>query len=214
MPGKFIGEIEMMPVIAPLTEFVLATALAELKACGLPDGFRVIRVNVNSAPKHIEMPCFPQDISSALKRSPTRFEAVLEITERGLLTGLPARHDNLMSLKAHGVKFAVDDFGSDDSNLALLQRFAFDYIKIDQQFTAGAAGHDRQLAEGIAYLANKLDLAVVAEGVEEVEQRDALKEIGIRFAQVFLFQRPASIFEFERMYRHSSTHATSQPVTP
>ncbi|MGF7001528.1 EAL domain-containing protein [Paraburkholderia sp. GAS32] len=209
MPGKFIGEIEMMPVIAPLTEFVLATALAELKACGFPDGFRV---NVNLAPKHIGMHCFPHDISSTLRRSPTRFEVVLEITERGLLTGLSASHDNLMSLKAHGVKFAVDDFGTDNSNLALLQRFAFDYIKIDQQFTAGVAGRDRQLVEGIAYLANKLHLTVVAEGVEEVEQRDALKELGIRFAQGFLFQRPASILEFERMYRHSSTHAMSQTV--
>jgi EAL domain-containing protein (putative c-di-GMP-specific phosphodiesterase class I) len=85
-------------------------------------------------------------------------------------------------------------------------------LKIDQRFTAGAAGHDRQLVEGIAYLAHKLDLTVVAEGVEEVEQREALKEIGIRFAQGFLFQRPASILEFERMYRHSSNHAMSQTV--
>ncbi|VWC30982.1 diguanylate phosphodiesterase [Burkholderia lata] len=209
MPGKFIGEIETTSVIAPLTEFVLATALSELQACAFPDGFRV---NVNLAPKHIEMHCFPHDISSTLIRSPTRFEVVLEITERGLLKGLAASHDNLMSLKAHNVKFAVDDFGTDNSNLALLQRFDFDYIKIDQQFTAGAANRDRQLVEGIAYLANKLDLTVVAEGVEEVEQREALKEIGVRFAQGFLFQRPANILEFERMYRHTSTHATSQSV--
>ncbi|WP_010091996.1 EAL domain-containing protein [Burkholderia ubonensis] len=209
MPGKFIGEIETTSVIAPLTEFVLATALAELQACAFPDGFRV---NVNLAPKHIEMHCFPHDISSTLRRNPTRFEVVLEITERGLLKRLADNHDNLMSLKTHGVKFAVDDFGTDNSNLALLQRFDFDYIKIDRQFTAGAANHDRQLVEGIAYLANKLDLTVVAEGVEEIEQREALKEIGVRFAQGFLFQRPANILEFERMYRHSSTHATSQSV--
>ncbi|NPT62372.1 EAL domain-containing protein [Paraburkholderia elongata] len=209
-PGKFIGEIETTAVIAPLTEFVLATALAELDACGFPDGFRV---NVNLAPKHVEMHCFPHDISSTLMRSSTRFEVVLEITERGLLQGLAASHDNLMSLKAHGVKFAIDDFGTDNSNLALLQRFAFDYIKIDRQFTAGVASHGLQLVEGIAYLANKLDLTVVAEGVEEVEQRDALKQIGIRFAQGFLFQRPANVLEFERMYRHSPIHGTSQTVT-
>lgn len=209
MPGKFISEIETTSVIAPLTEFVLATALAELEACTFPDSFRV---NVNLAPKHIEMHCFPHDIRSTLQRSPTRFEVVLEITERGLLEIFAASRDNLMSLKALGVKFAVDDFGTDNSNLALLQRFAFDYIKIDQQFTAGAASHSRQLVEGIVYLANKLGLAVVAEGVEEVEQREALKEIGVRFAQGFLFQRPARILEFDRMYRHSRTLAISQTV--
>ena len=110
---------------------------------------------------------------------------------------------SLMTLKTCGVKYAVDDFGTDNSNLALLQRFPFDYIKIDRQFIIGIAGHGRQLVEGITYLANKLHLTVVAEGVEEPGQRDALKEIGIRYAQGYLFQRPASILEFERMYRHS-----------
>jgi EAL domain-containing protein (putative c-di-GMP-specific phosphodiesterase class I) len=200
MPGTFIGEIETTSVIAPLTDFVLATALAELDSCAFPDGFRV---NVNLAPKHIEMHCFPHDISATLKHSITRFQVVLEITERGLLDGLAASHRNLMSLKTHGVKYAIDDFGTDNSNLALLQRFPFDYIKIDRQFTAGVASHGRQMVEGITYLANKLHLTVVAEGVEEVEQRDALKEIGIRFAQGYLFQRPANIQEFESIYRRS-----------
>ncbi|SEK13487.1 EAL domain-containing protein, partial [Paraburkholderia diazotrophica] len=128
------------------------------------------------------MHCFPHDISATLKQKQTRFQVVLEITERGLLEGLAASYGNLMSLKTHGVKYAVDDFGTDNSNLALLQRFPFDYIKIDRQFTLGAASQGRQLVEGIAYLAGKLHLTVVAEGVEEAEQRDALREIGIGFA--------------------------------
>ncbi|EIM94676.1 diguanylate phosphodiesterase [Paraburkholderia hospita] len=200
MPGTFIGEIETTSVIAPLTDFVLATALAELESCSFPDGFRV---NINLAPKHIEMHCFPHDIASTLRNRPARFQVVLEITERGLLNGLATSHGNLTSLRRYGVKYAIDDFGTDNSNLALLQRFPFDYIKIDRQFTIGIASHGRQLVEGITYLANKLHLTVVAEGVEEPGQRDALKEIGIRYAQGYLFQRPASILEFERMYRHS-----------
>lgn len=199
MPGKFIGEIETTSVIAPLTDFVRATALAELNSCAFPDG---IKVNVNLAPKHIEMRCFPDDIAATLTQRPTRFQVVFEITERGLLTGLASSHENLMGLKTYGVKYAVDDFGTDNSNLALLQRFPFDYIKIDRQFTIGTAGHGRQLVEGIAYLANRLHMIVVAEGVEDPGQRDALKQAGIRYAQGYFFQRPANIFEFERMYRH------------
>ncbi|WP_122781344.1 EAL domain-containing protein [Burkholderia pseudomallei] len=210
MPGRFIGEIETTPVIAPLTEFVLDTALAELEACAFPDGFRV---SVNLAPKHIEMRCFPDDIGSTLRRHSTHFQVVLEITERGLLKRLADSHKNLMSLKEHGVQYAVDDFGTDNSNLALLQRFPFDCIKIDKQFTEGAADHGRQLVEGIAYLANKLGLIVIAEGVEEVAQRNALKEVGIRFAQGFLFQRPANILEFERMYRAARAQIQSRART-
>jgi sensor c-di-GMP phosphodiesterase-like protein len=74
MPGTFIGEIETTSVIAPLTDFVLATALAELESCTFPDGFRV---NVNLAPKHIEMHCFPHDIASTLRNRPARFQVVL-----------------------------------------------------------------------------------------------------------------------------------------
>lgn len=207
MPGRFIGEIETTPVIAPLTEFVLDTALAELEACAFPDGFRV---SVNLAPKHIEMRCFPDDLGSTLRRRSTHFQVVLEITERGLLTRLADSHKNLMSLKEYGVQYAVDDFGTDNSNLALLQRFPFDCIKIDKQFTEDAAIHGRQLVEGIAYLANKLGLIVIAEGVEEVAQRNALKEVGIRFAQGFLFQRPANILEFERMYRAARAQMQSR----
>ncbi|KWK69858.1 diguanylate phosphodiesterase [Burkholderia ubonensis] len=209
MPGTFIGEIETTSVIAPLTEFVLDTALAELEACAFPGGFRV---SVNLAPKHIEMHCFPDDLGSTLRRHATNFQVVLEITERGLLKRLADSHKNLMSLKAHGVQYAVDDFGTDNGNLALLQSFPFDCIKIDKQFTDGAANRGRQLMEGIAYLANKLGLIVIAEGVEEVAQSNALKEVGIRFAQGFLFQRPANILEFERMYR--AAHAQMQTRAP
>ncbi|WP_080410143.1 EAL domain-containing protein [Burkholderia ubonensis] len=63
-------------------------------------------------------------------------------------------------------------------------------------------GYKRHLrSKGIAYLTNKRGLMVIAEGVEEVAQCNALTEVGIRFAQGFLFQRPANILEFERMYR-------------
>jgi EAL domain-containing protein (putative c-di-GMP-specific phosphodiesterase class I) len=198
MPGKFISEIENTSVIAPLTEFVLGTALRELDALAFPNGFRV---NVNIAPHHTQMDCFPKDVSSTLTESATLFQVVLEITERGLLDGGSAVQDSLSRLKALGVKFAVDDFGTANSNLSLLQRFPFDYIKIDRQFIQHAAGRDRQLIEGISLLGEKLGASIIAEGVEEVEQHDALKEIGIGFAQGFLFLRPTGIVEFARIYR-------------
>jgi len=93
--------VEYQAIVAPLTDFVLATALAELESCGFPEGFRV---NVNLAPKHIEMHCFPHDLAATLRQKPIRFQVVLEITERGLLNGMAASQRNLMTLKNYGVK--------------------------------------------------------------------------------------------------------------
>jgi EAL domain-containing protein (putative c-di-GMP-specific phosphodiesterase class I) len=188
---------------------VLATALAQLDACSFPDGFRVC---VNLAPHHTELRGFPEDLSSTLTRSVTRMQVVLEITERGLFAGLSAVHGSLAKLKALGVKFAVDDFGTENSNISLLQRFPFDYIKIDRQFIDRVTSRDRQLIEGISFLANKLGASIVAEGVEEIGQYEALREIGIAFAQGFFFQRPLGIGEFERTYRQSRIGTDARPI--
>lgn len=209
MPGKFISEIEQTSVIGPLTDFILETALAELSA--FPKGFRI---SVNLAPHHIGLRGFPEDIISTLARSATRLQVVLEITERGLLTGARAVHDSLARLRAQGVKFAVDDFGTANSNLSLLQRFSFDYIKIDRQFVHRVASRDRQLIEGISLLVDRLGAFIVAEGVEEVEQYEALKEIGVAFAQGFLLGRPLGIVPFEQMYRRSRNDTDARPVPP
>ncbi|CAE6969405.1 putative cyclic di-GMP phosphodiesterase PdeN [Paraburkholderia domus] len=205
MPGNFIDEIEQTAAIGPLTVFILVTALTELSS--LPDGFRL---NVNLAPHHTALTSFPDDVSSALARSVTRLQPVLEITERGLLKGVSAMH-GLERLRAQGVKFAVDDFGTANSNLSLLQRFPFDYIKIDRQFIHNVASRDRQLIEGISSLANRLGAAIVAEGVEEIEQLEALKEIGVPFAQGFLFQRPLGIVDFEQRYWRSEIGTEAHP---
>lgn len=79
--------------------------------------------------------------------------------------------ESLAELRRHGVKFAVDDFGTENSNLALLQRFHFDYIKIDHQFVRGVVGDDFALVEAITFLAGQVGALVVAEGVEEPAQQ-------------------------------------------
>ena len=112
------------------------------------------------------------------------------------------------------MKFAVADFGTENSNISLLQRFPFDYIKIDRQFIDRVASRDRQLIEGISFLANKLGASIVAEGVEEIGQYEALKEIGVAFAKGFFFQRPLGIVAFERMYRRSPLDTDARPVRP
>jgi EAL domain-containing protein (putative c-di-GMP-specific phosphodiesterase class I) len=203
MPGQFIGHVENSPAIADLTQFVLKQALTELGAMGLPEGFSL---TVNLAAFHASLRGFPSDLGEILAASRTRLQVVFEITERGLLAGIDDVRDRLATLRSQGVKFAVDDFGTENSNLALLQRFHFDYIKIDRRFVHGVVSDDRALVEGMAFLAGQVGALVVAEGVEEPAQQRILETIGVPLAQGFLFAKPARAAEFARGFAASAAH--------
>lgn len=211
MPGHFIGEVERSPLIADLTQFVLRQALAELGAMDLPDGFTL---TVNLAAFHASLSGFPGDLNAILAASQTRLQVVLEITERGLLAGIDGVKHSLAELRRQGVKFAVDDFGTENSNLLLLQRFHFDYIKIDRQFVQTVVGDDYALVEAITFLAAQVGARVVAEGVEEPAQQRVLNEIGVTLAQGFLFARPASATEFAQGYAASAGRAPALESPP
>lgn len=85
---------------------------------------------------------------------------------------------------------AIDDFGTHHSNLDLLSRFPFDYVKIDRQFISQLTTGNARLIEGIAALARHYDVTVIAEGVETEEQHRALRAVGVQYAQGFLYHRP------------------------
>jgi EAL domain-containing protein (putative c-di-GMP-specific phosphodiesterase class I) len=111
----------------------------------------------------------------------------LEVTERSHANedvGVVTRN-----LRAGGVHFALDDFGSSYSNLAYLKQFPAECLKIDRSFTGGVAdeGTDRSIVIAILAMAKSLDLEVVAEGIERPEQRRALVELGCRLGQGYLF---------------------------
>jgi EAL domain-containing protein (putative c-di-GMP-specific phosphodiesterase class I) len=203
MPGQFIGHVENSPVIADLTQFVLKRALTELGAMGLPKGFSL---TVNLAAFHASLRGFPSDLGEILAASRTRLQVVFEITERGLLASIDYVRDRLATLRSQGARFAVDDFGTENSNLALLQRFHFDYIKIDRRFVHGVVSDDRALVEGIAFLAGQVGALVVAEGVEESAQQRILETIGVPLAQGFLFAKPGRAAEFARGFAASAAH--------
>jgi EAL domain-containing protein (putative c-di-GMP-specific phosphodiesterase class I) len=203
MPGQFIGHVENSPVIADLTQFVLKRALTELGAMGLPKGFSL---TVNLAAFHASLRGFPSDLGEILAASRTRLQVVFEITERGLLASIDDVRDRLATLRSQGARFAVDDFRTENSNLALLQRFHFDYIKIDRRFVHGVVSDDRALVEGIAFLAGQVGALVVAEGVEESAQQRILETIGVPLAQGFLFAKPGRAAEFARGFAASAAH--------
>jgi EAL domain-containing protein (putative c-di-GMP-specific phosphodiesterase class I) len=92
-----------------------------------------------------------------------------------------------------GVRIAIDDFGTGYSSLSYLRQMPVDVLKIDKSFIDDIldSRQQRALVEAIVTLADKLDLSVVAEGIEKKEHREMLLEMGCPYGQGYLFSRPA-----------------------
>ena len=128
-------------------------------------------------------------------------DLVIEITE-----GMLLNQDEQTSLKLRqfhnaGIQFSIDDFGTGYSSLSYLKRLNIDYLKIDQSFVRNMCSDptDLALCEAIVMMAHKLDLKVIAEGVENAAQRDLLRQIGCDYGQGFFFSRPLTKDHFEAL---------------
>jgi len=109
----------------------------------------------------------------------------------------------MTALKAHGVGFSLDDFGTGYSSLSYLKRLPLDQLKIDQGFVRNILtdGNDAAIAKMVVALAQSLGLTVIAEGVEQPEQREFLLALGCYHYQGYLFGKPMPLADFEKTCR-------------
>ncbi len=128
---------------------------------------------------------------------------VIEITEGLLLNADSHVTDKLIHFRDAGIQVAIDDFGTGYSALSYLKKFDIDYLKIDQTFVRDLATDpsDMALSEAIVMMAHKLDLKVIAEGVETDEQKALLVQAGCDYAQGYLFSKPLPPAEFEALLK-------------
>jgi diguanylate cyclase (GGDEF)-like protein/PAS domain S-box-containing protein len=125
----------------------------------------------------------------------------VEITEGLLLDASTQVADQLLEFRDAGIQVAIDDFGTGYSALSYLKKFDIDYLKIDQSFTRNLApgSDDMALCEAMIVMAHKLDIKVIAEGVETEEQKNLLSVAGCDYAQGFLFSKPVPAEELEKL---------------
>jgi EAL domain-containing protein (putative c-di-GMP-specific phosphodiesterase class I) len=126
---------------------------------------------------------------------------VVEITE-GLLMDVGSMISvQLLAFRDAGVQVSLDDFGTGYSSLSYLKKFDIDYLKIDQSFTRNLSPNatDLTLCEAIIVMAHKLGIKVIAEGIETQEQCDLLVAAGCDYGQGYLFSKPVSADEFEKL---------------
>ena len=190
-PDQFIPLAEETGLIVPLGEFVLRQACAD--AAAWPSD---LAVAVNLSPIQFKEADLFDVICAALRDSglsPQRLE--IEITESVLLERGTENHAFMERLKHIGIELALDDFGTGYSSLSYLTAFPFDKIKIDKSFIRNLTHQPRSPAiiSSIVTLARGLDMSVTAEGVETSEEFERLKELGVNFAQGYLFGRPLPV---------------------
>jgi diguanylate cyclase (GGDEF)-like protein len=177
-PDEFIAIAESSGLMPHLTEYVLETALgqvAEWRSQGL-----FVPVAVNVSPRDVHTPGFAGSVAARLARHGVPASALqLEITEHVLLEDPQRAADTLAGLAMHGVKMSLDDFGTGYSSLVHLRRLPVSELKIDRSFVARLAfdAEDAEIVRCTVDLAHSLGLLVVAEGVEDDETWERLRDL-------------------------------------
>ena len=193
-PRSFISVAEDTGVIVPIGAWVLEEACRRLHELHLA-GFPQLVVAVNVSGTQLRSAGAAAELGGIIRASGVDPHCVrLEITESVLMDDDGDCAAALRELKTLGLTIAIDDFGTGYSSLRYLQRFPVDALKVDRSFVEGL-GHQAEataITTALVHLARALDLAVVAEGVETVAQRDLLLGLGVQHAQGFLWSPPMS----------------------
>ncbi|WSF37130.1 EAL domain-containing protein [Streptomyces sp. NBC_01351] len=186
-PDEFIAIAETSGLMPHLTEYVLETALAQVarwRAQGLK-----VPVAVNVSPRDVHTPGFAGAVAARLARHGVPASGLqLEITEHVLLEDPQRAADTMAGLTGHGVKMSLDDFGTGYSSLVHLRRLPVSELKIDRSFVGRLAvdAQDAEIVRCTVDLAHSLGLLVVAEGVEDDETWERLRDLGCDAVQGWL----------------------------
>ncbi|HBV2212806.1 TPA: cyclic di-GMP phosphodiesterase [Klebsiella quasipneumoniae] len=193
-PDIFINLAETQQMIVPLTHHLLALIArdaAVLKRI-LPRG---VKLGLNISPAHLQADSFRDDMLRFAAALPAGyFHVVLEVTERAMIDKEKSMA-NFAWLHRQGFEIAIDDFGTGHSALIYLERYNFDYLKIDRGFVQaiGTETVTSPVLDAVLTLSRRLKLMTVAEGVETQEQAEWLRAQGVHFLQGYWISRPLSL---------------------
>ena len=198
-PGRFIPLAEEKGFMVALGQWVLHAACKQLLLWRADPDTAHLSLAVNVSAHEFRHPNFAThtlDIIARVGADPRRL--MLEFTEGSLLGNVEDTVSKIQILRAHGLRFSLDDFGIGYSSLTYLKNLPLDQLKMDRSFVDRVVTDpkDAAIAVSIITLGRNLGLTVTAEGVETAEQRDFLKENGCRGFQGFLFGEPGPIREW------------------
>lgn len=198
-PDKFIPIAEQSDLIITLGQWCLNAVCRQIKIWDR-EGITVPRVSVNISACHTRNNRISEDIRHLLSLHRISSGRLgIEITEHTLMENVDSIRDTLDEIHRNGIYLSLDDFGTGYSSLGYLKRIPVDELKIDRSFIHGIADRedDRAIVKAIIALGQTLGKQVVAEGVENVEQANMLRELNCDIIQGYLIAKPLKTTELK-----------------
>lgn len=215
MPARFIPLAEESELIVEIGSFVLDEALRQIAAVRQVAGLEDLTVAVNLSAVQLRDDLLVEHVGSVLDKHGLPGSALcLELTETVVMGDPDTAMAAFDALRHLDVRLAIDDFGTEYSSLAYLQRLPVDKLKIDRSFVEGLRdpdGASDTLVAAIVAIARALGMETIAEGVETVEQARMLVALGCDSLQGYLYSRPVRADQLVDVVRMLSR---SQPVAP
>lgn len=203
MPGEFIPLCEETGLILPISDWVFRAACLQLRHWQ-EQGLDPIRLAVNISALQFNQPTFLDTIDCIVAETgvdPAFLE--LELTESATMDNIEMTVEVLNKLKRRGFNLSIDDFGTGYSSLNYLQRLPINKLKIDRSFlrNVDVDNDNASIATSVIALAHSMRMEVLAEGVETVEQVRFLVDHGCQLGQGFLYSRPVTAEQMEKIIR-------------
>lgn len=199
-PALFIPLAEDTGLIKPIGRWVMETACRQIQQWAGDPRRQDLVLSVNVSAKEFASQDYVSQVQAILAETcanPARLK--LELTESTLATDVEDVITKMRQLKRMGLTFSLDDFGTGFSSLSYLSRMPIDQLKIDQSFVRNLARdrYNSSIVRTVISLGNNLGVGVIAEGVEEMAQKEMLEQLGCMHYQGYLYGKPMTLSEFE-----------------
>ncbi|WP_455620022.1 EAL domain-containing protein [Eisenbergiella sp.] len=202
MPGNFLPLLEESQTISQIDFYVFKFVCSRIKEW-LEEGKMLVPISVNFSRSSLAQPDFVERLNALCREYGVDKKYLeIEITETIREADGVDFRTLVDELRQSGFIVSIDDFGTEYANLALLSNVDFDVLKLDRSLVYDVARNvkARTVVESIIEICRKMNIQVVAEGIETEEQLAVLRACGVELAQGFLFSRPVPLGEYEKKY--------------
>lgn len=196
-PAEFVEHAEESGLIIPLSEMIFDLACEGYHQL-VSAGYTNVPIAVNVSSIHFQQQSFLDSVQKILERNNASAQSFeIEVTERTVMNSAQETVSKLVKLRQLGFKLSIDDFGTGYSSLSYLVRFPLDVLKIDRSFIQHICSLDdkQAIVDAIIQMAHRLQMKVVAEGVETSQQVDLLKSMGCDYIQGYYYSKPLPMEE-------------------
>jgi EAL domain-containing protein (putative c-di-GMP-specific phosphodiesterase class I) len=199
-PEKFLDVAEETGLIVPLGAWVVDEACRQLAEWQSRPETAHLHLSLNLSARELMHPDVVATVLDCVRTSGIDPRSLTtEVTEHTAMADGDTGFRALRDLSSEGIRVAIDDFGTGYSSLEQLRRMPVDIVKVDRSFVSGVAANttDRELVAAVVGMGRALKLCVVAEGIENTDQADTLRELGCDIGQGYLFSKPLPAEELD-----------------